>query len=115
MTDFGFKINPSSTIDMDKVDRTLYERLAQSNPDIRSCMSCGSCGATCTASAFSNMSFRRVVLALERGMNPDKMLSCCMLCGKCLMVCPRGINTRHAILTLCRIHGADGKNMEAVK
>ena len=27
-------------------------------------------------------------------------LSKCMLCGKCRLVCPRGINTREIVLTI---------------
>ena len=50
------------------------------------------------------MSIRKVVLNLQRGRDIEKMLSNCMLCGKCTMVCPRGINTRHLILSLCRIY-----------
>ena len=34
----------------------------------------------------------------------EQMLSHCMLCGKCTMVCPRGINTRRVILTVCRLY-----------
>jgi Fe-S oxidoreductase len=31
-------------------------------------------------------------------------LKSCMLCGKCHIVCPRGINTRHLILSICKIY-----------
>ena len=57
------------------------------------------------------MSVRKVLLDLQRGKEKEaeKMLSGCMLCGKCMMVCPRGINTRHLILSLCRIYGTDEK------
>jgi len=102
--DFGFKINPSSVIDVDKVDRHMYYRLAKLEPTVKTCIGCGSCTATCTAGALSGMSMRKVLLALERGMDVENMLSCCMLCGKCTMVCPRGINTRGAILNLCQIY-----------
>jgi Fe-S oxidoreductase len=37
------------------------------------------------------------------------MMSNCMLCGKCTMVCPRGINTRHLILSICRIYDKEEK------
>ena len=30
----------------------------------------------------------------------------CQFCGKCTMVCPRGINTRHLILSILKIYGA---------
>ena len=111
MTDFGFKLSPSSAIDLDKADRSLYGRLAELEPDVRICMACGSCSASCTAAPFTGMSVRKVILALQRGKEKDAaaMLSGCMLCGKCTMVCPRGINTRHLILSLCRIYGAEAK------
>ena len=111
MTDFGFKLSPSSAIDLDKVDLSLYRRLAELEPDLRICMACGSCSAACTAAPFTGMSVRKVILALQRGKEKEaaKMLSGCMLCGKCTMVCPRGINTRHLILSLCRIYGAETK------
>ena len=102
--DFGFKINPSSTLDLDKADLHLYRKLLQMEPDARKCMSCGSCSATCMSSEYSGMSVRKVILALQRGKDVREMMRCCMLCGKCTMVCPRGINTRHLILSLCRIY-----------
>lgn len=109
MMDFGFKISPSAAIDLDKVDLTLYNRLVEMEPDIRKCMACGSCSATCTAQPWSGMSVRKVILALQRGRDVSAMLSGCMLCGKCSMVCPRGINTRHLLLSLCRIYDKEGK------
>ena len=105
MMNFGFSISPSSTINLDKVDFSLYDRLCEIEPDAKKCMACGSCSATCTAAPWSGMSVRKVILGLQRGRDEevDAMLSRCMLCGKCTMVCPRGINTRHLILTLCRL------------
>ncbi len=104
MTDFGFKLSKSATLDLDKADTGLYERLCSLEPDARICMNCGSCSATCTAAPFSGMSLRKVILGLQRGQDVRPMLQGCMLCGKCSMVCPRGINTRHLLLTLCRIY-----------
>lgn len=104
MTDFGFRLSPSSAINLDNVDMTVYEKVAKLEPDIKICMACGSCSATCTAGPYSGMSLRKVILGLQRGTDVSKMLSCCMLCGKCTMVCPRGINTRHLILSICRIY-----------
>lgn len=101
--DFGFKISPSSTVNLDKVDMSLYHKLEQKCPDIRTCMACGSCSATCTAGPFNGMSVRKVILGLQRGTDVSAMLGGCMLCGKCTMVCPRGINTRRLILETCRL------------
>ena len=111
MMDFGFSISPSSTLDLDKVDLTLYDELCRIEPDARKCMACGSCSATCTAGPWTGMSVRKVILDIQRGKEKEvaRMLKGCMLCGKCMMVCPRGINTRHLILSLCRIYKEEGR------
>jgi heterodisulfide reductase subunit C len=105
MMDFGFSLAPSSAVNLDTVDMTRFNRLAEKEPQARICMGCGSCTATCTAGPFSGMSVRKVLLGLQRGRDREveRMLSACMLCGKCTMVCPRGINTRNLILALSRI------------
>lgn len=107
MSMFGFRISPSSAINLDNIDRSLFEKLCRVEPDAMKCMSCGSCSATCPASEFSGMSVRKVLLNLQRGKEEDafRLMSNCMLCGKCTMVCPRGINTRHLILSISRIYG----------
>ena len=109
--DFGFKISPSSAINLDNVDLTKFEELHRMEPDVYKCMACGSCSATCPASPFSGMSMRKVITALQRGKEKEAvaMLRNCMLCGKCSMVCPRGINTRHLILSIFGIYREDGK------
>ena len=101
--DFGFSISPSSAINLDKVDFSLYDRLCEIEPDAKKCMAC--------AGPWTGMSVRKVILGIQRGKEKEaaKMLKGCMLCGKCTMVCPRGINTRHLILSLCRIYGEDEK------
>jgi heterodisulfide reductase subunit C len=111
--DFGFKLSPSSAVNLDTVDRRRYDRLVQLVPDACTCIGCGSCSATCTSASWTGMSVRKVLLGLQRGRDEevDQMLSGCMLCGKCTMVCPRGINTRQLILTLCRLD----KNGEVVR
>jgi len=104
MIDFGFSINPSSTINLDKVDMTLYKRLCEEVPGARTCIACGSCSATCTAGPYSGMSIRKLILDLQRGRDISGMAQGCMLCGKCSMVCPRGINTRQLVLTVCKLY-----------
>jgi Heterodisulfide reductase, subunit C len=109
--DFGFKLQPSSAINLDNIDLSLYKKLEQMDPDVRICMSCGSCSATCTAAPFSGMSVRKVILDLQRGREKEAaaMIKNCMLCGKCTMVCPRGVNTRHLILSFCRLYDGGEK------
>ena len=96
MNIFGFKISPSSAINLDKVDRSRFEKLCSIEPDAAKCM----------ASSFSGMSLRKVLLCLQRGKESDamKMMKNCMLCGKCSMVCPRGINTRNVLLAIWKIY-----------
>ena len=104
--DFGFNLSPSSAVELDRVDTSLFRELCRIEPGARTCIGCGSCSATCTASEHSGMSVRKLLLSFQRGKMRDveKMLTCCMLCGKCTMVCPRGINTRRIILTVCRLY-----------
>lgn len=106
MSIFGFKISPSSAINLDNIDRSRFEKLCAREPDAVRCMACGSCSATCTASQFSGMSLRKVLLSLQRGKESEalKLMKNCMLCGKCSMVCPRGINTRHVLLAIWEIY-----------
>lgn len=111
MNMFGFRISPSSAINLDKVDRSRFEQLCTLEPDAVRCMACGSCSATCPAAPFSGMSVRKVLLNLQRGKEQEafRLMSNCMLCGKCTMVCPRGINTRHLILSISRIYSKEDK------
>lgn len=111
MSIFGFKISPSSAINLDNVDLSRFNKLCDLEPDALRCMSCGSCSATCPASVHSGMSVRKVLLCLQRGKEKEAfgMMRNCMLCGKCTMVCPRGINTRRLILTINRIYGKEEK------
>ena len=119
---FGFSLSPSSAVNLDKIDLSLYHKMEEIEPDVRICIGCGSCSATCTGQPFSGMSLRKVILAIQRGRENEarEMLSGCMLCGKCTMVCPRGINTRHIILSMCRYwdgedHGYNLMNEVEVK
>jgi len=104
MTDFGFTLSKSSTLDLAKIDDGRFEELCRLEGGARTCIGCGSCSASCPAGALSGMSVRKMVLAIQRGQDIRGMLRCCMLCGKCTMVCPRGINTRNLILSACRIY-----------
>lgn len=104
MTDFGFKLSKSSTIDLSKVDTSQFEQLCKLEPGARTCISCGSCSASCTVASLSGMSMRKVLLSMQRGQDIRPMLKNCMLCGKCTMVCPRGLNTRNIILKICQIY-----------
>ncbi len=106
MIDFGYSLTPSSTIEIDDADMSLFDELCAAEPDAIKCMSCGSCAASCSAGVFTDLNLRKVLLGLQRGCEEDVLpqLKSCMLCGKCQIVCPRGINTRHLILSICKIY-----------
>lgn len=100
--DFGFSLNKSQQIDLDKADLGLFKELIKTEPSLKTCIFCGTCAATCTASKFTDFSFRKISLWLRRGMNEEarNMAKKCMLCGKCIMACPRNVNTRNVLFQL---------------
>ncbi|MBO5764401.1 MAG: 4Fe-4S dicluster domain-containing protein [Bacteroidales bacterium] len=106
MNKFGFALTPSSRIDLDKFNKEKFASLVKLEPDIVKCMACGSCTASCTAGKFTRTSVRSAILALQNGQEKEAldMLKGCLLCGKCSMVCPRAINTRHLIISICKIY-----------
>lgn len=105
MVDFGYGLTPSSRIDLDKSDNNKFKALTAIEPDARQCMACGSCTAVCTAGRLVPTSLRAAVQALQNGLPAQslELLQSCQFCGKCLMVCPRGLNTRHLILSILKV------------
>ena len=106
MNKFGFALTPSSRIDLDKFNKEKFALLVKLEPDVLKCMACGSCTASCTARKFTKTSVRSAILALQNGQEKEAldMVKGCLLCGKCSMVCPRAINTRHLIISICKIY-----------
>ncbi len=100
MGDFGFSILKERHINYDTNDRSIAEYIAEREPSFRTCIECGCCSATCTTSNFTRFSLREIHILLKRGENETvrEQINKCMLCGKCILVCPRGVNTRNVIL-----------------
>lgn len=103
--DFGFTINVPRAICLDRMDPGIRERIIARERTMLLCIGCGSCTATCTAGQFVPFSLRQVQHLVRRGEYgaAKSALANCMLCGKCRMVCPRGVNTRavvHAMLDI---------------
>ena len=115
MIDFGYGLTPSATLKIEDVHNPRFEALYEREPDVVKCIACGSCAASCSAGCFTEMNLRRVILSLQRGREKETlpMLRHCMLCGKCLLVCPRGINTRHLILSIGKVYGLDETKEDA--
>jgi len=106
MVNFGFQLNTSSRVNLDKFDKQKYDRLIKAEPDVRICMACGTCTSTCAAGKFTKTSLRKAILLLQNGDEKGAVenLKGCMLCGKCTLVCPRGINTRNLINNILKIY-----------
>lgn len=54
--------------------------------------------------ALTEFNIRKLQMLVKRGENSTLHtdLHKCMLCGKCLLVCPRGVDTRRMILSLLK-------------
>lgn len=99
MEKFGFSLSKARVIDYDRNDRRIAEYILEHEPSFRACIECGACAATCTAGSFTEFSLREFNILVKRGEN-DRIvnrLKRCMFCGKCMLVCPRGVNTRNVI------------------
>jgi heterodisulfide reductase subunit C len=100
MDKFGYAISRGRQIDYESNDRTIAMYIFEKEPSFRLCIECGGCSATCTTGNFTGFSLRELNILIKRGEN-DKVrqnLKKCMLCGKCTLVCPRGVNTRNIVV-----------------
>jgi heterodisulfide reductase subunit C len=99
MENFGFTISKPRVINYDTNDRTIADYILEREPSFRMCIECGGCTATCTTGNFTSFSLRELHILIKRGENekPRDKIRHCMLCGKCILVCPRGVNTRNVI------------------
>jgi ferredoxin len=105
--DFGFEIQGGRQIDLDQTDNTLTNELSEVCGAWNSCISCGSCTATCPAGiSFREIHYRiRLMQGRTDNYRTDRTdnylsLRSCFLCGKCLLVCPRGIPTRYLAIQI---------------
>jgi len=102
MIDFGYKKNISAALDLDSARTDLYVQLIEEEPSAATCISCGTCAATCSAGQFTDYNLRKTILPCKRGdtQSLKPIINRCMLCGKCQTACPKGVNTRQIVLTL---------------
>ena len=99
MEKFGFTISKGRQIDYESNDRSVAEYIYDNEPSFRLCIECGCCSATCTTGNLTKFSLRELQILIKRGENEhvQQNLKKCMLCGKCILVCPRGVNTRNVV------------------
>lgn len=113
MNFWGFSIAEARVIDYDKNDKSMAAVLSEEVPSSRLCIGCGGCTATCTAGNLTEFNIRKLQMLVKRGETQEagKQLHKCMLCGKCLLVCPRGVDTRRLILSLLKSINTPGTNL----
>lgn len=99
---FGYTINQPRAVNMDKNDLSVADGLLREMPELQTCIGCGGCTATCTAGNLTTFNFRKVHTLVRRGeyTGAHEQMNKCMLCGKCRLVCPRGINTRAVVMAI---------------
>ncbi|HNY03690.1 MAG TPA: 4Fe-4S dicluster domain-containing protein [Bacteroidales bacterium] len=102
--EFGYSVLKDDTIDLDRNDVRIGRYLLRNEPSANLCIGCGSCTATCSTGHFTTFNIRRLHTLVRRGETGTlrKEIARCMLCGKCQLVCPRGVNLRNVILTINR-------------
>jgi Heterodisulfide reductase, subunit C len=105
MADFGFSLKKARTVYLSKTDMRKAEQLIATVPSYKLCIGCGGCTASCSARQFTDFNIRKAHNHFRRGQY-DKLeeeLQKCMLCGKCTLVCPRGVNLRSLIINMRQI------------
>ena len=104
MINFGFSINKPRTIDIDHNNLRKSNEIMHEMPELQTCIGCGTCTATCTAGNLTEFNFRKVHTLVRRGEYQGAYVEMnkCMLCGKCRLLCPRGINTRGVVMLIKR-------------
>lgn len=110
MEKFGYSISKIRQIDYDSNDKSIADYILEKEPSFGLCIECGGCSATCTAGNYTGFSLREFNILIKRGEYDDahRNIRKCMLCGKCTLVCPRGVNTRNVIILAKQVfHKAD--------
>jgi heterodisulfide reductase subunit C len=100
MEKFGYTISKGRQIDFESNNRRIAEFIMEKEPSFRLCIECGGCSSTCTTGNYTRFSLRELNILIKRGENDSisENIKKCMLCGKCTLVCPRGVNTRNVVV-----------------
>lgn len=113
MGDFGFSINQTRAVNLNKADFAKFSKLVEKVPSYMRCFNCGGCTAACSARLFTDFNIRKVHCTFRRGQYEHlaEELQKCMLCGKCMLVCPRGVNLRSLIINMRQILSKTEENL----
>lgn len=82
----------------------MAQAMASEAPSSKLCIGCGGCTATCTTGNLTEFNIRKLQMLVKRGETTEVQnnLQKCMLCGKCFLVCPRGVDTRRMIQAMLK-------------
>jgi heterodisulfide reductase subunit C len=94
------------------LDRGFMSALAPAREQLRACIQCGTCTASC-ASAYAmdytpRQLWRMIQLGLKDEVLNSKTLWLCSICYSCTLYCPRGIPLTETITTLKRMAVNEG-------
>ena len=105
MHEFGYSINTNNQVDLDVRNLNYLQKISEIEPSFKFCIACGTCTGGCSAGNFTQFNLRKIITLFSRGeyKNLKEELSKCMLCGKCMLICPRGVNTRNVIANLNKL------------
>jgi len=105
MNNFGFTISQPRSVDVGDDVQDQLLRLEKRVPSFKRCINCGGCAATCSAGQFTSFNIRKIhnLYRWSEYNGLEEELQKCMLCGKCTLVCPRGVNLRDLIINLRKI------------
>lgn len=105
MNKFGYTKLDSGVVSLDSADKNFAKAVLEQEHSFAFCISCGSCTATCSAGNFTEYNLRKMQLMVKRGeLEPLRdTITRCMLCGKCQMVCPKGVSTRNVVLQISKL------------
>ena len=97
-------IDKPRVIDLDRNNLRKSDEILREMPELQTCIGCGACTALCTAGNLTSFNFRKVHTLVRRGEYEGayEEMNKCMLCGKCRLACPRGINTRGVVMLIKR-------------
>jgi heterodisulfide reductase subunit C len=93
------------------LERDFMDALAPAREQLRICMQCGSCTATCASSYamdYTPQLWHLVRLGLKDEVLHSKTLWLCSTCYSCTLRCPRGIPITDTISTLKCLAMAEG-------
>ena len=112
MIDFGYTINKDLQIDYDANSRSISNFILKKDQSFLLCINCGACTATCTTGQFAEFNIRKIFTLIKRGevRGIKEQISKCQMCGKCKLVCPRGVNTRNIIYQISKAIERTEKN-----